>query len=173
LPVDDASRATWLADFIDAAEAERQRLFASEGVQQAPEPATSAALAGVRVFLSYAMPTNVHLARPLKRALESHGASVWFDQTARPDSDELAAGLREPIASQDVFLLCASRELFENAGYALQELAWVLNLYLDQSWRGTICIAELDDVVLPRAFQNVTAHLKPRKSGLASTSILG
>ena len=107
---------------------------------------------GVRVFLSYAMPTNVQLARPLKRALESHGASVWFDQTARPDSDELAEGLRKPIAAQDVFLLCASRELFENAGYALQELAWVLNLYLDPSWRGTICVAELDDVVLPRAF---------------------
>ncbi|MDR4467196.1 MAG: toll/interleukin-1 receptor domain-containing protein [Nitrospira sp.] len=155
LPPDRDRWAAWLADFIDAAEAERLRLFPHTTALETLEQRASGILDGVRVFVSYAMPTNVQVARPLKRVLESHGAVVWFDQTERPEENELASGLREIIEAQDIFLLCASRELFENAGYALQELAWVLNLKRDRSWSGAVCIAELDDVAVPRAFENV------------------
>ncbi len=155
LPRDRHVWEVWLADFIDAVEAERLRLFPHTDANDTSEQRGSGILDGIRVFVSYAMPTNVQFARPLKRALQSQGAVVWFDQAERPRQDALAEGLRATIASQDVFLLCASRELFENAGYALQELAWVLTLHRDRSWTGAVCVAELDDVAVPRAFESV------------------
>jgi hypothetical protein len=103
------------------------------------------------------MPTNVDAATPLKDILERSGAAVWFDQTERPDDALLDQGLKSCIAQHDVFLLCASSELFENAGYALQELAWALDLVRSGRWHGTICIALMDDVVLPRILRRFTA----------------
>ncbi len=147
---------TWLEDFLRSAGAEETRLFpkgravTASAVVSAP----SGKLAGTRVFLSYAMPDNVELAMPIKRALQSHGASVWFDQTERPDESNLDQGLQNIIANQNVFLLCASPELFENAGYALQELAWVLDLQENGSWTGVICVAVFGEVLLPTALQD-------------------
>jgi hypothetical protein len=147
---------TWLTDFLGAARAEEVRLFparspdVSEGV-----PVVSPCLTGLRVFVSYAMPTNVAFARPIGRALVAHGATIWFDQFERPDPGQLAVGLREVIADVDVLLLCASAELFENAGYALQELAWALDLSTSGAWHGAICVACFEDVPLPRALDGV------------------
>ena len=155
MPQERVERAAWVGCLLPALRAERERLFPSSSGPRAAAPAVSGPLTNIRVFLSYAMPTNVQLARPLKHVLESAGAYVWFDQTERPDNDELAEGLHGIIADASVFLLCASNELFENAGYALQELAWVVDLIADGSWHGRICVASLDDVVLPRVVEAV------------------
>jgi len=157
LPQEPTEWPAWLEDFRKAAEAECMRLFPNEDANNSElldSKSSSGLLSGVRVFLSYAMPTNVEFARPVMRALQLQGAEVWFDQSARPNVIDLDQGLRAVIAAQDVFLFCASCELFENAGYALQELAWVLDLQGNDKWSGRICVVLLDDVLLPRALNS-------------------
>lgn len=159
LPPDSGQWPTWLQDFMRAAEAEYVRLFPNERSSTCAlldGRSSSGLLTGVQVFLSYAMPTNVEFARPVMRALELEGAKVWFDQSVRPDEADLDQGLRAVIAAQDIFLFCSSCELFENAGYALQELAWVLDLQEKHGWAGRICVALLDDVLLPRVLNSAS-----------------
>jgi hypothetical protein len=80
----------------------------------------------MRVFLSYARRDAASLAWPVRDALSAAGAAVWFDQELPPDEWALDAGLAETIAGCDAYVLCASDELFERAGYATQEIAWAL-----------------------------------------------
>lgn len=157
LPADPSRWRAWMDDYLRAARAEQRRLFPEARTSAFPmsKDTTTGALRGARIFLSYAMPTNVQIAQPVRRALEVEGAEVWFDQSERPDPAALRQGLREHIAQNNIFLLCASAELFENAGYALQELAWVQDLCTEGAWSGKVCIMQLDELGLPRAFARV------------------
>jgi hypothetical protein len=83
-------------------------------------------LKGLKVFLSYARPDAASLAWPVDEALTSCGASVWFDQEQLPDQRQLDAGFSQTIASCDAYIMCASNEFMERAGYATQELAWAI-----------------------------------------------
>jgi hypothetical protein len=90
------------------------------------EPTADGPLSGVRVFLSYALPDETTLALPVNDALRRCGASVWFDRDHEPDAAWLNAGLADTIADCDAYVMCASDEFVERAGYATQEVAWAL-----------------------------------------------
>jgi hypothetical protein len=79
-----------------------------------------------RVFLSYARPDATSFAWPVHRLLEAAGARVWFDQRMQVEDEHLAIGFADAIAECDAFVLCATPELFERSGYAMQEIAWAL-----------------------------------------------
>jgi hypothetical protein len=78
--------------------------------------------------LSYARPDTTTLARPVHETLRSYGAAVWFDQEPEEDIDPtwLDVGLAETIGSCDAYVMCASDEFVERAGYATQEVAWAV-----------------------------------------------
>jgi hypothetical protein len=90
-------------------------------------PTSSGPLTGTRVFLSYPRREAASLALPVHEALCASGATVWFDQEQNLDAAWLNAGLAEAIATCDAFVMCASDEFIERAGYATQELAWALS----------------------------------------------
>jgi TIR domain len=91
------------------------------GVKQ---PTAQGPLSGMRVFLSYARPDSTALARPVYEALRSYGAYVWFDQEEPLEKTWLDVGLAERIGECDAYVMCASDEFIERAGYATQEVAW-------------------------------------------------
>ena len=131
-------------------EARRVRGGPSAGRIRAAQPAADGPLTGTRVFLSYTRPDATTLARPVLEALRSQGAYVWFDQDEPLDMAMLDAGLAATIESCDAYLLCASNEFFERAGYATQELAWAV-----QTWRGEaglrsiVVVTRAETVLLP------------------------
>jgi hypothetical protein len=118
----------WLADLERSVRDEARRVVG--GDRERPigvaEPTAVGPLAGLRVFLSYARPDSTTLARPVNRALRKTGAQVWFDQEEPLEKTWLDEGLAAHIANCDAFVMCASDEYVERAGYATQELAWAL-----------------------------------------------
>lgn len=94
--------------------------------QVGSRPTASGPLAGLDVFLSYARPDAASMAWPVRDALCSCGASVWFDQEQQPDEEALNSGLADTIARCDAYVMCATDEFIERGGYATQELAWAI-----------------------------------------------
>lgn len=92
-------------------------------------PVQSGPLSGMRVFLSYARSEAAGMAAHLYEALSQAGAETWFDQTQPLQKEWLDVGLADQIAACDVYLMCASDEFLERAGYATQELAWAIGHY--------------------------------------------
>ncbi|WP_413988043.1 toll/interleukin-1 receptor domain-containing protein [Labrys okinawensis] len=92
-------------------------------------PAQSGPLSGMRVFLSYARSEAAGMAARLYDALSQAGAETWFDQAQPLQKEWLDVGLADRIAACDVYLMCASDEFLERAGYATQELAWAIGHY--------------------------------------------
>jgi TIR domain len=84
-------------------------------------------LRGKRVFLSYARPEATTIAWPVRDALRALGAEVWFDREQQVDPTRLSVGLAEEIAACDAYVMCASDEFVERAGYATQEAAWAVS----------------------------------------------
>jgi len=118
----------WLEDLERSVRDEERRVGGgdSEGRIGVAGPIAAGPLAGLRVFLSYARPDSATLARPVNRALREAGAQVWFDQDEPLEKATLDEGLAAQIADCDAFVMCASDEYVERAGYATQELAWGL-----------------------------------------------
>lgn len=150
-----SERERWLAHVERAVVDERRRLglaHAESLMSAAPALATRTepeTLAGTRVFVSYARPDATQLAWPAVDLLRSLGADVWMDQECLPSAAELDDGMADTIASCDVFLLCATDELFERASYAAQELAWALGHAGAGRLRTAVVAAE--HVALPSA----------------------
>ncbi|GLS20496.1 hypothetical protein GCM10007874_35130 [Labrys miyagiensis] len=92
-------------------------------------PAQSGPLSGMRVFLSYARSEAAGMAAHLYEVLSRAGAETWFDQVQPLQKEWLDIGLADQIAACDVYLMCASDEFLERAGYATQELAWAIGHY--------------------------------------------
>jgi hypothetical protein len=115
------------------------------------QPAVGGSLAGMRVFLSYAMPDQASLALPVREALGRCGATVWFDRERPLGEEELRRGLADAIAECDAFVMCASREYLANAGYAAQELAWLLAGSPTRSRLQRRAIVARTEVALPSA----------------------
>jgi len=120
--------ATWLKHFAWSTEDEWNR---KRGTHQRRAPILASSpsdgpLKGLRIFLSYARPDAASLAWPVDEALTSYGARVWFDQEQLPDEQQLNSGFSETIGDCDAYIMCASDEFMERAGYATQELAWAL-----------------------------------------------
>ena len=124
----DESWRTWLTRYDRSVRDEWNRVRRISG-KRSPETAKPPAhgpLSGLRIFLSYARPDATTLAWPVYEVLNSCGAEVWFDQEKGPDEDQLAAGFAETIGECDAYIMCATDEFAERAGYATQELAWAL-----------------------------------------------
>jgi len=124
--VPDETWSTWLHYFNHSVYDEWKRIGGSvrRALPIPMRPSTDGPLKGLRVFLSYARPDATTLTWPVHEALSSCGATVWFDRTQTTNELQLALGLAEIIASCDVYVMCASDEFFERAGYATQEFAW-------------------------------------------------
>lgn len=103
-----------------------------------------------RVFVSYARPDSTALARPVVEALRAEGADVWFDQEEALAVGWLDEGLQATIRRCDAYLLCASNEFFERAGYATQELAWAVEQVGSDAALKDIVVVALPGTVLPR-----------------------
>ena len=118
----------WLDDLEHSVFDEERRVTGAKAPEIAGDaiPTATGPLSGLRVFLSYARPDAATLARPVDRALRQAGAEVWFDQEQEPDKILLDEGLAAQISDRDAFLMCASDEYVERAGYATQELAWAM-----------------------------------------------
>jgi TIR domain len=124
----DESWSSWLYYFNQSVYDEWKRIGGSvRRVLPSPMlPSRDGPLKGLRVFLSYARPDAMTLAWPIHEALSFCGATVWFDRTQTTSERQLALGLAEIISSHDVYVMCASDEFFERAGYATQEFAWAV-----------------------------------------------
>ena len=145
----DESWRTWRTHYSRSVRDEWNRVRRGTG-KRSPEtmkPPTNGPLSGLRIFLSYARPDATALAWPVYEVLNSCGADVWFDQERGPDDDQLAAGFAETIGECDAYIMCATDEFVERAGYATQELAWALQqsasggrtkYFLVVAWPGTI-----------------------------------
>jgi hypothetical protein len=125
----DAEWELWSQRYEEATRDEWRRATGQPRLTQPAtlSPTSSGALARVRVFLSYARPDAASLALPVREALRSCGATVWFDQEQDLDAAWLNAGLAAAIAACDAYVMCASDEFIERASYATQEVAWALS----------------------------------------------
>jgi hypothetical protein len=143
----------WLAHVELAVADERRRVGVAPPAAGAAMPQPGAGpLAGISVFVSYARPDAAQLAWPVRDALAELGADVWLDQERPPSAADLDRGLAESIAGCDAYLMCASNEFLERAGYAMQELAWAM-AHSAASRLRTVVVAEAG-VVLPTAVQH-------------------
>lgn len=124
----DESWSTWLYYFNQSVYDEWKRVGGSvrRVLPDPMSPFTDGPLKGLRAFLSYARPDATTLAWPIHEALSFCGAVVWFDRTQTTSESQLALGLDEIIGNHDVYVMCASDEFFERAGYATQEFAWAI-----------------------------------------------
>jgi hypothetical protein len=140
---------TWLTRYNRSVRDEwnRVRRSISKTSPETVKPPANGPLSGFRIFLSYARPDATALAWPVYEVLNSCGAEVWFDQERGPDEDQLATGFAETIEECDAYIMCATDEFVERAGYATQELAWALQqcasggrtkYFLAVAWPGTI-----------------------------------
>ena len=145
-------RASWFARYEASVRDEWHRVhgrLAATRVRAVPAR-TPGPLSGTRAFVSYARPDSAALARPVVEALRSQGVDVWFDQEEELAPGLLDEGLVATIRGCDVYLLCASDEFFERAGYATQELAWAVEqVGADARLRGIVVVAA-PGTVLPR-----------------------
>ena len=145
----DESWRTWLTHYNRSVRDEWNRVRRSIAgcSPEMLKPSAHGPLSGIRAFLSYARPDATALAWPVCEVLKSCGAEVWFDQERAPDEDQLSTGLAETIRECDAYIMCATNEFVERAGYATQELAWALQqhasggrtkYFLVVAWPGTI-----------------------------------
>ena len=144
--------ASWSARYEQSVRAEwRRATTAPEGrtTSPAPGPMVTGPLTGLRVFVSYARPEASTMGWPVTDALSGAGATVWIDQTENPTADQLDEGLAEIIARCDAYVLCASNEFFERAGYGTQEVAWALAGGDRDSERRFVAVVR-PETVLPR-----------------------
>lgn len=147
----DHSWSTWLDRYTRSIRDEWNRVTGGERIdrKRIAEFAKDGPLVGLRVFISYARPDATTLAWPVRDALRSCGASVWFDHEQVPNDGELRRGLADTIASCDAFVLCASDEYFERAGYATQELVWAMQQHEFGGKPTSFLVVARSDVVLP------------------------
>lgn len=139
----------WLDRYVRSVRDEARRA-ASRPSSPTPAPvARNGPLAGKRVFLSYAKPDAATLAWPVRDALHSRGARVWLDQEQTLDTNLLDKGLAEAIAGCDVYVMCASDEFLERAGYATQELVWALQYRETGGGPRRFIVAALPGTLLP------------------------
>ena len=108
-------------------------------------------LTGLKVFLSYALPEATELAWPVYQALTTLGADVWFDQSREVEQDELDLGLAESIGNCDAYIVCASNEFMERAGYATQELVWAIEKLGVAAKLNRAIVVARPDTMLPTA----------------------
>jgi TIR domain len=144
---------TWLTRYDRSVRDEWSRVRRSSG-KRGPHTAKLTAggpLSGLRIFLSYARPDATTLAWPVYEVLNSCGAEVWFDQERGPDEDQLAAGFAETIGECDAYIMCASDEFVERAGYATQELAWALQQRASGGKTRYFLIVAGPETILPTA----------------------
>lgn len=141
----------WLDDLERSIRDEERRVAGGEpeGRIGVAGPIAAGPLAGLRVFLSYARPDSATLARPVNRALQEAGAQVWFDQEEPLEKTWLDEGLAARIADCDAFLMCASDEYVERAGYATQELAWALAHLEGRGRLRRFAVAARPETILP------------------------
>ncbi|GAA3342915.1 hypothetical protein GCM10020358_39660 [Amorphoplanes nipponensis] len=118
-------------------------------------------LSGSRVFVSYARPDAAGLARPVVEALRAQGADVWFDQEEPLDEGWLDVGLAAVIEECDAYVLCASDEFFERAGYATQEVAWAVRAWRAGSPLRSLVVVARPDTILPSIAQRWPAVTLP------------
>jgi hypothetical protein len=142
----DAWRA-WFERYARSVRSEWRRLGRGDGdeIAAVSPPTAQGPLTGMRVFLSYARPEATTLAWPVREALGALGAGVWFDLEQNPDPARLDAGLGDAIADCDAYVMCASDEFVERAGYATQEMAWAV----EQSRQLRFLIVTTPDTILP------------------------
>lgn len=117
--------------------------------QRTADLAEDGPLGGLRVFISYARPDAATLAWPVRDALQALGASVWFDQEQIPTEAQLNLGLADTIASCDAYVLCASDEFFERAGYATQELVWAMQQHASSGKPASFLVVTQSEAILP------------------------
>jgi hypothetical protein len=135
-PVDDAGRPAtdagleawsgWRSRWMRSVQAEARRAAGLAPLPAAAPTPADGPLQGLLVFVSYARPDAATLAWPVNDALVALGATVWLDQERALDAPLLERGLHEVIGECDAYLMCASDEFLERAGYATQELAWAI-----------------------------------------------
>ena len=148
----DAERSAWLEDYSRSVRDEWHRIEHGVGSvgPVAIETEVAGPLSGMSVFLSYARPDAVALAWPVRAALSSLGAHVWFDQTEELTVDRLTSGLAETISQCDAYVMCATDEFFERSGYATQELAWALEHSGPNRQLRRLVAVTVREAVLPR-----------------------
>lgn len=156
VPAADASAESWSKwkdRYTRSIRDEWDRATSSNSVEQqrVADLAKDGPLAGLRVFVSYARSDAATLAWPVRDALQFMGASVWFDQEQTPTEVELNQGLADTIASCDAYVLCASNEFFERAGYATQELVWAMQQHETGGRPASFLVVSQSEVVLPSA----------------------
>jgi hypothetical protein len=141
----------WMDRYTRSIRDEWNRVIGDDRINRprTAELAKPGPLTGLRVFISYARPDATTLAWPVRDALRSCGASVWFDHEQIPNEVELRLGLADMIASCDAYVLCASDEFFERAGYATQELVWAMQRCESGGKPASFLVVTRSDVVLP------------------------
>ena len=149
----DESWSAWLARYNRSVRDEwkRVRRGAATGTSGGVTVSLNGLLAGLRVFLSYARPDATALAWPIYETLSSCGAEVWFDQERGPDESQLAAGFAETIGRCDVYIMCATDEFVERAGYATQEFAWAMQQYICGGRTRHFLVVAWPETILPAA----------------------
>lgn len=149
----DEDWSSWMYYYVQSVldEGNRVGVHAQRQLPEIPRPSSEGPLKGLQVFLSYARPEATVLAWPVHEALAAVGATVWFDRTQRTSKSQLALGLAEIIASLDVYILCASDEFFENAGYATQEFAWANQQHTSGGNPKQVLVVARRGTILPRA----------------------
>jgi hypothetical protein len=151
----DAECRIWYERFRKTIDSEISRLSLTRPApfQDSALPSQSSELDGLRVFISYPRSAGADLAWPVRDALLSCGARVWFDQTDIPDPVQLSKGLAAVIADCDAYVMCASDDFMERAGYATQELAWLLSHITRNGTRKKCAVVAVADTVLPSCVQ--------------------
>jgi hypothetical protein len=150
----DEQWSRWLQHYERSVWSEWTRIGGA-GEESAPdasaavEPRGEGPLRGKRVFLSYARPEATTLAWPVFDALGALGAEVWFDREQQVDPTRLNTGLAEDIAACDAFVMCASDEFVERAGYATQEAAWAVGSHGRSARLERFVVAAAPGAVVP------------------------
>jgi hypothetical protein len=146
----DTKWASWLDRYGRSVADEWRRVGGDTlGDFRVMQPTADGPLAGMQVFLSYARPDATTLAWPVFEALCSLGATVWFDQGQALDPIWLDAGLAETIGACDAYVMCASDEFVERAGYATQEVAWAVQQHGAGARTKHFVVAARPGTVLP------------------------
>jgi hypothetical protein len=152
----DAAWDAWLGHYQRSIGHEWRRIRGS-APSRAPAqehlPATGP-LKGLTAFLSYAWPDATRLAGPVRAALQACGAAVWFAQEQPLESDQLNHGLVDAIARCDAYIMCASDEFIERAGYATQEFAWAVRQLEARTRAMHFMVVVLPGTVLPSLVMN-------------------
>jgi hypothetical protein len=151
----DRAWTRWLRRYEASVRAEWRRAR-GEIVPMTPpaEAEAGGPLSGRRVFVSYARADMSRCGWPVLDALLDSGATVWIDLVISPPPDVLDAGLAEVISGCEIFVLCATDEFFERAGYATQELAWALERLAAGGRLRTALAVVRPDTVLPAAISD-------------------